>query len=84
MEKKITLIENNKLIEAHYNMSASEQDIFSLVIAQLKKEDLTDQLYHVTINDLEELTKKKINYQRCSQKRSEAPNTGVYHCQRKW
>ena len=62
-EKKNTLTEHNKLIEAHYNMSAAEQDIFSLVIAQMNKEDLPEQLYHIAINDLEELTNKKINYQ---------------------
>ena len=63
MEKRKILAEHNSLIRAHYDMSASEQDIFSLVIAQLKKEDRIEQLYHVSINDLEELTNKKINYQ---------------------
>ena len=80
MEKRKILAEHNSLIRAHYDMSASEQDIFSLVIAQLKKEDRIEQLYHVSINDLEELTNKKINYQDVRKNRSEAPNTGVYHC----
>ena len=29
----------------------------------MNKEDLPEQLYHIAINDLEELTNKKINYQ---------------------
>lgn len=63
MEKRKTLAEHNALITAHYDMSASEQDIFSLVLAQLKEEDGPEQLYHVSINELEELSKKQINYQ---------------------
>ena len=63
MEKRKTLAEHNALITAHYDMSASEQDIFSLVLAQLKQEDPPELRYHVPINELEELSKKQINYQ---------------------
>ena len=63
MEKKQTLTEHNTLITAHYDMSAPEQDIFSLVITQLRKEDPPDQLYRVSIKDIEELATKQINYQ---------------------
>lgn len=61
--KKQTLVEHNALITAHYDMSAPEQDIFSLVLAQLKEDDGPEKLYHVLINELEELSKKQINYQ---------------------
>lgn len=63
MEKKQTLTEHNALIRAHYDMSAPEQDIFSLVLAQLRKEDASDQLYRVSIKAIEELATKQINYQ---------------------
>lgn len=63
MEKKKHLAEHNELITAHYDMSALEQDIFSLVLTQMKKEHPSDQFYRVAISDLEELSGKKINYQ---------------------
>lgn len=63
MEQKKHLAEHNELITAHYDMSALEQDIFSLVLTQIKKEDLPDQVYRVSVNDLERLSKKEINYQ---------------------
>lgn len=62
MVKKQTLTEHNTLITAHYDMSAPEQDIFSLVLTQLRKEDPPDQLYRVSIKDIEELATKQINY----------------------
>ena len=63
MVKKKTLVEHNALITAHYDMSALEQDIFSLVLCQMTKEDPPNQRYHVLIKELEELAKKKMNYQ---------------------
>ncbi len=63
MDKKKTLVEHNDLITAHYDMSASEQDILSLVLAQLKEEHPPNHFYRISINELEELSKKQINYQ---------------------
>jgi len=62
MEKKKTLTEHNDLITAHYDMSAPEQDIFSLVLAQMKKEDPLDQRYHVSIKEIEALARKRVDY----------------------
>lgn len=62
MVKKQTLTEHNDLITAHYDMSAPEQDIFSLVLAQLKKEDPPNQRYCVYVKDIEEITQKKLDY----------------------
>ena len=62
MRKKQTLTEHNDLITAHYDMSAPEQDIFSLVLAQLKQEDPPDYRYHVSIKEIEMLTKKRVDY----------------------
>lgn len=61
-KKKQALAEHNDLITAHYDMSAPEQDIFSLVISQLKKNDPPDQRYNVAIRDIESLTNKRIDY----------------------
>lgn len=63
MEKEKHLAEHNELITAHYDMSVLEQDIFSLVLAQMRDNHPPDQFYRVSINDLEGLSKKKINYQ---------------------
>ena len=63
MSKKLeTLTEHNDLITAHYDMSAPEQDIFSLVLSQMKKEDPPNKLYRVSIKEIEELVKKQIDY----------------------
>ena len=65
--KKKTLTEHNALITAHYDMSASEQNIFSLVLAQLKKEDLPDQRYCVSVKEMEAFTQSEVNYQQVRQ-----------------
>ena len=62
MKRRETLTEHNDLITAHYDMSAPEQDIFSLVLAQLKQEDPPEKRYQIPIKDLEELTQKQIDY----------------------
>ena len=61
-EKEKILLKHNDLITAHYDMSAPEQDIFCLILSQIKKEHSSDQLYQVSIKDIEELTQKKIDY----------------------
>lgn len=38
LNKKTTLAEHNDLITAHYDRSAPEQDIFGLVLSQIKEE----------------------------------------------
>jgi len=60
---KQMLVEHNALITAHYDMSASEQNIFSLVLCQLNEDDPPDRRYKVSIKNLEVLTKSQINYQ---------------------
>lgn len=61
-KKKQTLAEHNDLITAHYDMSALEQDIFSLTLAQIKNEAPIDQRYRVSVKDIEELTQKRVDY----------------------
>lgn len=60
--KRDTLVEHNDLITAHYDMSALEQNIFSLILAQLQKDDPPERRYRVLISDIEALTKKNIDY----------------------
>lgn len=60
---KQTLAEHNALITAHYDMPASEQNVFSFVLSQLDPDDPPDKRYKVSIKDLEALTKSQINYQ---------------------
>ena len=61
-DSKKVLVEHNDLITAHYDMSAPEQDIFGLVLSQIKKEHPSDQLYQIFVKDIEELTQKKVDY----------------------
>ena len=60
---KQMLVEHNALITAHYDMSAAEQNIFSLVLCQLNEDDPPDRRYKVSVKSLAMLTKSQINYQ---------------------
>jgi len=57
------LVEHNALISAKYDMTATEQNIFCMLIRQIKQEDPPGKLYHIYVKDLEEATKRRVDYQ---------------------
>ena len=62
LNKRIILEEHNDLITAQYDMPASEQDIFALVLSQIKKEDPPEQRYRVLVKDIVAITQKQVDY----------------------
>ncbi len=66
-KKREALTEHNALITAHYDMSSSEQNIFSLVLSQLKNEDPLDHRYCISVKDIEALTQSAVNHQQVRQ-----------------
>ena len=64
MVKKQTLTEHNDLITAYYDMSASEQNIFALLLSKLKRDDPPDQRYCISVKEIADLTKKHVDYQK--------------------
>ena len=64
MPKKELLTEHNDLITAYYDMSASEQNIFALLLSRLKRDDPPDQRYCISVKEIEDLTKKQVDYQK--------------------
>lgn len=65
--KREVLTEHNVLITAHYDMSAAEQNIFSLILAQLGNEDPIDHRYCISVKDIEALTQSTLNHQQVRQ-----------------
>lgn len=62
LNKRIILEEHNDLITAQYDMPASEQDIFALVLSQIKKEDPPEKRYRVLVKDIVAITQKQVDY----------------------
>lgn len=42
-------VEHNALISAQYGMTATEQNIFCMLVRQIKQEDLPGKLYHIYV-----------------------------------
>ena len=61
--KEEVLVEHNALISAQYDMTATEQNIFCMLVRQIKQEDPPGKLYHIYVRDLEEATKRRVDYQ---------------------
>lgn len=61
--KEAVLVEHNALISAQYDMSATEQNIFCMLVRQIKQEDPPGKLYHIYVKDLEEATNRRVDYQ---------------------
>ena len=73
MKKREIVVEHNDLVSAHYDMSATEQNIFCMVLRQIKQEDasnrvyhISDRVYHISVKDLEAATGKKLDYSNIS------------------
>ena len=60
--KKKEIAEHNDLVSAHYDMSATEQNIFCMVLRQIKQEDASNRVYKISVKDLEVATGKKLDY----------------------
>ena len=57
------LIEHNALIMARYDMTATEHNLVSMLLSQLKQDDPTDKFYHIHIKDIEQIIQRKLDYQ---------------------
>jgi plasmid replication initiation protein len=64
MIKREVIVEHNDLVSAHYDMSATEQNIFCSVLRQLQQEDPSDMIYRIYVKDLEAATNKNLDYQK--------------------
>lgn len=62
MIKKVVVVEHNDLVSAHYDMSATEQNIFCMVLRQIKKDDPQNRIYRIYVKDLEAATNRKLDY----------------------
>jgi plasmid replication initiation protein len=61
--KEAVLVEHNALISAQYDMTATEQNIFCMLIRQIKQEDPPDKIYNIYVKELEEATNRRVDYQ---------------------
>ena len=61
--KEEVLVEHNALISAQYDMTATEQNIFCMLVRQIKQEDPPNKLYHIYVKELEEATNRRVDYQ---------------------
>ena len=62
MIKKEVIVEHNDLVSAHYDMSATEQNIFCMVLRQIKQDDPPNRIYRIYVKDLEAATDRKLDY----------------------
>ena len=58
-----TLIQDNAITSARYEMSALEKNIIYIMMAQLKKEDTSDVNYYVSVRELMERTGTRNSYE---------------------
>lgn len=63
-QKERRLVEYNALITARYDMSATEQNIVCMLLAQLKQDDPLNKIYPIYVKDIEEITTRKVDYQK--------------------
>ena len=61
MDSKL-LTQDNALTIARYEMSALEKNIVYMTMAQLRKEDLTDTVYYISVRELMDKTATKNSY----------------------
>lgn len=61
-KKEEIVVEHNDLISAHYDMSSTEQNMFCMVLRQIKQEDAPDRVYRILVKELEAATEKELNY----------------------
>ena len=59
----IEVRQHNAITTARYDYTACQLDIFFYLLSKLKKEDPTDTLYCIYVNDIEAMTGRKWNYQ---------------------
>lgn len=55
MDKKVLVVQSNRLIEAKYRLSIEEQKIIKILISRIKKDDKDFQDYEFHVKDLAEL-----------------------------
>lgn len=56
------MIQHNALTRAHYKVTAAEQDMVYLLLAQLGEDDPVDKLYYIYIRDIEKITGRQVSY----------------------
>jgi len=53
------LVKHNALTGAQYDMAATEQKIFCMLVHQIKQENLPGKLDHIDVKDLEEARRQR-------------------------
>lgn len=76
IERNKQLRQSNLITNSRYSMSAVEMNIIFLLIAQLKKDDPVDQVYHISVKELEETSGSTINYGRLKEYTFKLRNRG--------
>jgi len=61
--KEEILVEHNALISAQYDMTATEQNIFCMLVRQIKQDDPPGKIYPICVKEIEEATKRNVDYQ---------------------
>ena len=56
------MVEHNALVSARYDMTAVEQNIFCMLVRQIKENDPPEKRYLIHLKELEEATGRKIDY----------------------